>query len=178
MSDIVLAIDLDGCLYDWHSAVHTFFEYEHNYSGAFDEFWTEYIPSLSKARQEYIVSIPFLYETQVPSKSTIDFLNFAKENSKDIYYLTKRPKDLERVSKRYFKRYDFPYPENIFFTDDKAMSCRYFGVTHFLDDFVSHVKAVSGIADAYLMAKPWNKEFQEDFKTVHSLKEFKEIVFA
>lgn len=173
---IVLGLDLDGCIYPWHECVFTYYEYEMNYSKSYNEFWEE-INLWSKEKQDYLVSLPFLYETSVPQKHVVDFLNFAKENSKDIYYITNRPQELERITLRYFRRYNFPYPNNLFITSDKATTCRYLGVTHFLDDHAKHIKAVNGIADSYLMAKPWNKEFQDDYKTVHSLREFQERVF-
>ncbi len=177
MSKIILGIDIDGPIYDWHRAVYTLWEYENNYCGTYEEFWLDYIPNLPKCRQDYIVQLPIPYETQVPPKSVIEFLNYAKEHADDIYYITHRPLELERVTNKYFQRYNFPYPNNIHFTGDKVTACRYFGITHFLDDFVNQVKNVSAVADAYLMAKPWNREFQDDYKTVFSLKEFQERVF-
>lgn len=176
MNNIVLGLDLDGCLYDWHSAVYTYYEYEMSCCKTFSEFWDD-VNLWSKEKQDYLVSLPFLYECQVPLKSTLDFLEFCKNNADDIYYITNRPEEIERITKRYFRRYNFPYPDNLFISGDKATVCRYVGVTHFLDDHVKHVKAVNGIADVYLMAKPWNKEFQDDYKTVHSLKEFQERIF-
>lgn len=176
MGKIILSLDLDGCLYLWHESVYTYYQYEMNYSKSYEEFWNE-VNTWSKEKQNYLIRLPFLYDTSVPSKSIMEFLNFCKENADDIYYITNRPEELERITKRYFRRYDFPYPDNLFMTGDKATVCRYLGVTHFLDDHVKHVKAVDGIADAYLMAKPWNKEFQDDFKTVHSLREFQEKIF-
>jgi uncharacterized HAD superfamily protein len=174
---IVLGLDLDGCLYPWHEAVYTYQQYMCGYSKSFNEFWDE-VQFWPKEKQDYLVSLPFLYETQVPLESTTKFLEFCKENADEIYYITHRPPELERITKRYFRRYDFPYQDNLFITGDKATACRYLGVTHFLDDHVKHIQAVNGIADTYLMAKPWNKEFQDEFKTVRSLNEFKERVFS
>lgn len=172
----VIGLDVDGVIYRYHEALYTFCQYELNYDGTFEEFWLEYIPSCSKEKQDYLIGLPIPYETSIPSKEVIEFLNYANEHA-DIYYITHRPDDLERITRRYFRRYNFPQQDNLFITGDKVTACRYLGVTHFLDDFVKHVKSVDGIADAYLMAKPWNKEFQNDFKTVHSLKEFQERVF-
>jgi uncharacterized HAD superfamily protein len=177
MAKIILGLDLDGVLVDWHSAVYTLWQYEHKYNGTYEEFWLEYIPNLSKEKQDYIVTLPIPYETQIPRKSVIDFLDFAKDNA-DIYYITHRPLEIERVTRQYFKRYNFPYPDNLFMTGDKVTACRYLGVTHFLDDFANQVEKVSAVADAYLFAKPWNREFRDKYKTVYSLKEFKEKVFV
>jgi uncharacterized HAD superfamily protein len=174
----ILAFDIDGVLVDWHHSVYTYFEYECNYLGDYQTFWLDYIPSLSKEKQDYIVSLPFLYETQIPPKNVTDFLDYCASHSDDIYYITHRPVEVERITKQYFKRYDFPYPDNIIFTGDKVTACRYVGATHFLDDFVKHVEAVKGVCDSYLMAKCWNRDFQDGYKTVHSLKEFQERIFV
>lgn len=172
----IIGFDLDGVLYPWHESVYTFYEYEMGYTKSYKEFWEE-VNLWPKEKQEYLVSLPFLYENKVPSESLMNFLYFCKNNADDMYYITNRPEDLERITKRYFRRYDFPYPDNLFITGDKATTCRYLGVTHFLDDHAKHVKAVEGISKAYLMAKPWNVEFQEELRTVKNLKEFQEIVF-
>lgn len=173
---IILGLDLDGVLYDYHSALYTYCQYELNYLGTYEEFWLNYMKNSNNERQNYLTSLPIPYEMIVPSKCVTDFLEFANSNS-DIYYITHRPQHLERITRRYFRRYNFPQQDNLFMTDDKITCCRYLGITHFIDDFVNNVKAVSAVADSYLMAKPWNKEFQDDFKTVHNLNEFREAVF-
>jgi len=178
MGKIILALDIDGPLYPYHEALYTFCQYELNYGGEFEEFWLDYIHNSCTERQEYLIGLPIPYETHLPSKKTLEFLNYAKENADDIYYITHRPIELERITKRYFRRYDFPYPENIIFTGDKVTACRYVGATHFLDDFGHQVEKVSAVTDAYLFAKPWNREYQDSLKTVYSLKEFQERVFA
>jgi hypothetical protein len=177
MGKVVLGMDLDGVLYDFHNALYMFCQYELGYEGSYEEFWLNYIQNCSKEKQDYLISLPMPYETSIPSKQITDFLSFARDNA-EIYYITHRPIELDRITKRYLRAYDFPSVDNLFITNDKATICRYVGVTHFIDDFVKHVKAVSGIADSYLMAKPWNREFQSEFKTVNNLKEFQERVFS
>lgn len=174
---IILGLDMDGCLYDWHSAVHTYYQYEMKYEGDYNTFWLEYIPSLSKEKQNYICELPFLYDCQVPRKCVIDFLNYAKENS-EIYYITHRPDSVETVTRRYLRRYNFPFQDNLIITGDKVTACRLVGVTHFLDDFPKQVEAVSAVAESYLMAKPWNIDYRDQFKTVYGIKEFQNEVFG
>lgn len=176
MGKIILGLDLDGVLYDYHSALYTFCQYELNYNGTYEEFWLDYFPACSKEKQDYLIGLPIPYETSIPSKQIIEFLEFANLRA-EICYITFRPIELERITKRFLRRNNFPQQYNLYITGDKATACRYLGVTHFLDDHVKHVKAVSAVADAYLMAKLWNKDFQNDYKTVHSLKEFQEGVF-
>jgi hypothetical protein len=173
----VVGFDLDGVLYQWHESVYEYFQCFKGYEGTFSDFWTVYIPSLSKDEQTYIVSLPFLYENKIPLESTLELLEFCNKNTDGIYYITFRPLDLERVTQRYIRKY-FPQPENLFITGDKVTMSRYLGITHFIDDRDYYVRDISGIADSYLMAKPWNREFQSELKTVHSLKEFQERIFA
>jgi uncharacterized HAD superfamily protein len=177
MGKIVLGLDLDGVLYPWHESVYTYYQWAYDYEKTYTEFWDD-VQNWSVEQQDYLVSLPFLYENMIPSKQVIDFLEFANNNA-EIYYITSRLDDLTRVTERYLRRYDFPQRDNLFvhYKGDKATICRYAGVTHFLDDHLKHVKSVSGIAESYLMAKPWNREFQSEFNTVHNLKEFQERVF-
>jgi hypothetical protein len=177
MGKIKLACDLDGVLYNFHDALYTFCQYELGYEGTYEKFWLDYMQNISKDKCDYLIGLPMPYETSIPSKQITEFLDFAEKNANEIYYITHRPLELERVTRRYLKRNNFPYPENVFISGDKATICRYVGATHFIDDFVKHVKAVSGIAESYLMAKPWNREFQSEFNTVHNLKEFQERIF-
>lgn len=177
MNKIVLALDLDGCLYDWHSAVHTYYQYIKGFEGSYEEFWTTYINSLSKETQEYICSLDILYETQVVTQEVREFLDFASTKA-ELYYVTSRPITTERVTRRYLKKQDFPFQDNLYITSDKATICRYIGATHFLDDNVGHIKNVSPIADAYLMSKVWNRDYHDQFNTVYGLKDFRERVFG
>lgn len=173
---IVLGLDLDGCLYDWHSAVYTYFQYERGYEKDYVTFWNEF-PLLKSELQDYIVSLPFLYESVLPSKQVKEFLEFAKDRS-EIYYITKRPECVESATRRYLKKNNFPFQDNLYITGDKATTCRMFGITHFLDDFPSHLEKIKGIAECYLMAKPWNFEFRDEYKTVYGIKEFQNEVFG
>ena len=175
---VILGLDLDGVLYDWHDACYVYHQYELDYGGTYRQFWTEYFPSLTQERRNYLVSIDTLYDTKVPTQSVMDFLEFCERSSDAVYYLTSRSKDLERITRRYLSRNNFPSQDNLVMTTDKASACRLFGVTHFLDDFTQQVESVSKVTNAYLMAKLWNKDAQHRLPTVHSLEEFRQQVFA
>lgn len=178
MSKIILGLDMDGVLYDFHDSLFIYYQYELNYQGTYEQFWMDYIPSLSKERQDLIMEIPIPYETRVAPKEVISFLEYASDNVDELFYITHRPLSLERITRRYLRRSNFPFQDNLFMTGDKLTTSRYLGVTHFLDDHVKHVKSVGTVADAYLMAKPWNKEFHESLPTVKNLREFQDRVFV
>jgi len=176
MNRVVLGLDIDGVLYPFHEALYTYFQYEMNYVGTYQEFWLDYIPSMDLEKQKIVMSNPIPYDMILPSVQVMEFLSYAKDNS-EIYYITHRPDELERITRRYFKRYDFPFQDNLIFTGDKVTACRLYGITHFIDDFVNQVERVSAVADAYLMSRIHNRDYQDGLKIVHNLKEFKEIVF-
>lgn len=179
MNKIILGLDMDGVLYDWHSAAYTYYQYMKGYAGDYREFWTTFINDTPKEEQDYLVSLPFLYHAITPSPIVSNFL---KEVSKlaDIFYITSRPQtsDIEHATRKYIQEYEFPFPDNLFITNDKVTVCRYTGVTHFLDDNAQHVKKVSETAKSYLLAKYWNQYAQDELDTVHGLYEFKERVFS
>lgn len=174
---IRLGLDLDGVCYDWHTALHTYYQYIMGYAGDYRAFWTEFFPSLPKSKQEYIVSIPIPYDSQVPSETVTSFLDFAKDKA-EIYYITSRLPELESITRRYIKRYDFPFQDNLIFSQDKASSCSILGITHFLDDFARHVIPCSKVCNSYLMNKLWNLDAEGDFTRVYGLGDFREKVFG
>ena len=176
MDKIVLGLDLDGVLYDFHSAMFTYFQYEMKYTGTYQEFWLEYFRGLSKEKQKYYLALPIFYDAVIPSCRIMSFLEYAKDRA-EIYYITHRPMEVESITKRHLKKYNFPYQDNLCITDDKVTACRMYGVTHFLDDFANQVEAVAKITNAYLFAKPWNKEYRDKLTTVYSLEEFRQLVF-
>ena len=174
---MVISLDIDGILYPYHEALYTYYQYEMNYNDTYEKFWTDFLPNQSKKKQDYIISIPIVYEMIAPYKCVTDFLDY-RSKKVDVYYMTSRPLELERITRKYFKKYNFPFQDNLIMTNDKANACRLYGVTHFLDDHAHHVESVSKVADAYLMAKIWNKEYQDKLNTVHSLREFRERIFG
>src|SRR3989304_5261519 len=173
---MVISLDIDGILYPYHEALYTYYQYEMNYNDTYEKFWTDFLPNQSKKKQDYIISIPIVYEMIAPYKCVTDFLDYISKKV-DVYYMTSRPLELERITRKYFKKYNFPFQDNLIMTSDKANACRLYGITHFLDDHAHHVENVSKVADAYLMAKIWNKEYQDKLNTVHSLREFRERIF-
>jgi uncharacterized HAD superfamily protein len=177
VTKITLSLDIDGILYPYHEALYTYYQYEMGYSDSYEKFWGEFFPSLTEDKKSYIVSIPVVYEMIEPYKHVMDFLDFISSKA-DVYYMTARSLELERITRKYFKKYNFPFQDNLIMTSDKANACRLYGVTHFLDDHAHHVESVAKVADAYLMAKIWNKEYQDKLNTVHSLKEFREVIFG
>jgi uncharacterized HAD superfamily protein len=167
----VIGLDLDGVIYPFHEALYTYAQYELDYEGTFREFWNSFVNEFSTEKKDYLVSIPIVYEQTVPSKETMELLANLTSDS-ELFYITGRALDLERVTRRYLSRYHFPKQDNLIFSADKITTCRLYGVTHFLDDFPHIVRDVQNVCDAYVMWKPWFQDRLEGLKVVRSLKEF------
>jgi uncharacterized HAD superfamily protein len=162
-----IILDLDGVLVSWHEAVYDDYTRRDKFKGSFREFWIDYIPSLSKELQKYIVEIPIYYAANSPSKEVLNFLNKIKE-SYEIYYVTSRPESVRLTTEQYLRRYKFPYKENLIFTDDKSSVARILKVDFALDDFSSHIEKLSKVTTAILFAKPWNKDSWDKYPTART----------
>lgn len=173
---IVLGLDMDGVLYDWHDAVYTYYQSLKGYEGAYYEFWTEKIKTFSPEDWDYLVSLPFLYTCKIPTDRIMNFLDYCASRA-EIYYITNRPDSVSRITKNYIKNSGFPYPDNVFITDRKDTICRYAGITHFLDDLEKNILAVENLTNAFLLARVYNQTYRDKYKTVYGLNEFKEAVF-
>ena len=170
---IVAGIDIDGVLYDYHDAFYEFYKCEFGYEGTKKELWTRDFNNLSTERQRYLISIPIPYDISVPSEEIKSFLEELTDVADDVYYLTHRSgQEMERITRRYFRRYGFPFQDNLIFSHDKAVDCTRYGVTHFIDDFPNNVVPVSRVCNSYLKDAIHNKEKQEGFNVIHRLSEF------
>ena len=172
-----IILDLDGVLVDWHEAVYDDFIRRDKFSGSFRDFWTVYFPTLSKEIQAYILEIPIYYSTISPSKHVTNFLNKIKD-SFEIYYVTSRPEEVRLTTEQYLRRYDFPFKENLIFTNDKCSVARILKVDFALDDFTSHIEKLSKVTTAILFARPWNEESWNKYptaKTFFDVLEFMEV---
>lgn len=170
--NMILGLDLDGVVYDYHSCLYTYCQYTFDYDGSYLDFWLNYFPNLPSEKQEYLVSIPMLYEMRIPDSFVMGFLEKSKRVFSEIFYVTGRGNDLKVVTERYLKKYDFPFYDNVIITRNKGLWCSNLQITHFIDDFPCHVISASRVCDAYLLNRPWNSDFVGDVNRIASLNEF------
>lgn len=174
----VFGLDIDGVVYPYHEAVYTYYQCYMGYNDSYNRFWTQYFPSLSEEEQDYIVSIPIPYDMMDPYPYALKFINKAMELGDEVYYLTSRDSSLERITRRYLRRHEFLFQDNLIMCKDKATECRRYDITDFIDDFTKHVNSVSLVCNAYLINKPWNVDNRKDYPVVSNMKEFFEIIFG
>lgn len=173
---IIVGLDLDGVLYNFHSAFYEFYKTEFGYTGGIKDFWNVFWKSLCPERQAYLVSIPIAYETEVVSRDVHEFFDHILPRVYDVFYITSRSEDLRRVTERFFRRNNLPKQENLIMTKSKGIECARFGVTHFLDDMGKHVEDTGKVCNSYLKAAIHNTEERKLYNTVYSLREFADRV--
>lgn len=170
-----IGLDLDGVVYDFHSAMYTYGTVYEGFEGTFTEFWLEYFPSLSKEDQAYLISLEHLYMTRPLSDKMKKVLNDLASLG-TIYYITARDESLSLVSEKFLKKNKVPFKDNLIMTKDKASYAKLLKLDFFVDDFTKYVKEVRKPTLSFLMAKPWNRDAREEFPTIYSLRELYNII--
>lgn len=175
----VFGLDLDGVIYPFHESLYTYCVSCRNFNGNYLEFWMDYFPHLSDEECDFLVSNPIVYDMTRPYEYAYKFINKLEETGDSIFYITSRPESLDRITRRYLKRLNFPFQDNLILSKDKVTDCRKYGVTHFVDDFTKHVNPISGFCTSYLVNKPWNQSGRLDtYVVVSNMKELYDIYFG
>ena len=89
MNPVRIGLDIDGVIYPYHGAVYRYFTEEKHYTGSYKDFWTVDWWLLSKEEQDYIVSLPFLYNAVIPSPCVMESL-MKLATLGELYYVTSR----------------------------------------------------------------------------------------
>lgn len=168
MESLSIGIDMDGVLYNWHAAVYDYFRFYKEYTGSYSKFWSEYYKTFSDEMWDYLTGVDIFYSSQQPTKECVNFLNSIKYKY-DIYYITSRPNLVRTTTKQYLRKYNFPYKDNVIFTDDKANVSRLLQLTYCIDDMPHNVESLSKVTNVIMIAQPWNTELWEKYNTAHSL---------
>lgn len=171
-----IGLDVDGVIYPWHDVVYRYFTEEKGYTNSYNHFWTVDWWLLGKEKQDYIVSLPFLYYAVIPSSCVMDSLNKLATLGKLFYVTSRSGSEIESVTQKFFNFFDPPFKQNLLFDHDKATACRLYSIDYFLDDFPEQVSKLESVTKAYLMNQAHNTGKREGFKTVSSLKEFYEKI--
>lgn len=158
---LVIGFDLDGVLYNWHDAVYTYFKIYESYRGSYNEFWKTYFHSLPKTKQDFITNIIDLYYKISPQDGVLELLNSLSKKH-DIFYITSRPIESERITEKYLKDFSFPFRQNLVFSKEKDIAVRLHNVDIFFDDSISVVKSIDKSCASVLIKQPWNEDFITD----------------
>lgn len=160
-----LAFDIDGVLYPWHLAVYNFLDSEGKLPGvSYSDFWINSDDYFTEEYWKYIVTIPTLLETILPERRILDFLEKIDSDGHSIYYITYRTGDsIERVTERYFKRYDFPQVHNLIFSKNKRDDIVNLEIDMKVDDRYSILRDLVGTCKLFTISRPWNWKHHDDF---------------
>lgn len=163
-----IGLDLDGVLYNWHIAVYDYFVLNKNYTGTFNDFWTTEYKSFSKEDWEYLTNVDIFYSSQFPTEECKVFLSELQKKF-EIFYITGRPKSVKTTTEQFLKKHNFPFQENLIFTDDKIVSARRYMLCLCVDDRPEILTGLQTVADVVMIAQPYNIDYWDKFPTAHSL---------
>lgn len=176
-----IGVDIDGVIYDWHGVVYRHFVEEKNFAGSFQDFWGGYFHTLSEDYQEYLTTIPTYYEETTPIFGAINFLHWLNKNY-TIYYISSRPKEVERVTEKYFKRLNIPQGSNLYLTNNKEFYIRLFQLDYHVDDSPKVIDCCKNLTCLIVKTTPWNLQymdgslfFSSSFKEIQKFIEEKEF---
>lgn len=169
-----IALDIDGVIYPWHYSVYRFFCETKGYSGTQYEFWKFFI-TLSGEEHDYYINLPFLYNDTTPHEDVLNTLPKLAELG-TIFYITSRPESIEHITRKFLDSYEMPFRENLVFTKDKPTNLRLLAIDYFVDDFPKHIESAKGLSKCYLFKQPHNRDRQEEFECVSTLREFYEKI--
>lgn len=170
-----IGLDIDGVVYDWHNSLYVHYRSLEGFNGSFSEFWIDFIPTLPKEKLEYLITLDHLYETSGIAPSVALSLDRLASIG-DIYYITARGAQLSRLTDRFFRKSKLPDFDNITYTDDKVQAAKLYELDYFVDDFPKYVEPMLGVCNSYLMARPWNRDYQDKLPTITSLDDLYAII--
>lgn len=170
-----IGFDLDGTIYAWHEAVLTHINTYRDVPFSMEDLWTDFGSLYSKMEQDYFVGLKHLYETRPPSKELMQLLNDLSTKY-NLFYITCRKPELERVTRRFFKNYNFPYQENLYFTRDKTIEIRRFNIRVYVEDQLQYAYPLQSFCKVYLVKQPYNTKGQQDFECIQSVLDMRRIL--
>jgi len=173
---MIIGIDLDGVLYNWHQAVYTELSIYWNLDVEFTEFWSGmYKTYKNEMFWDNLVKLKHLYSNQPPDQRNVDLVNLLS-GKHTIYYVTNRPKEVYDVTLNWLKRYEFPSVKNLVFTDDKLVACNSLGITKFVEDRTANIdRLLSGDIEVYIIRQPYNQDDLYKFPTCRVVNNFYDL---
>lgn len=184
---MVVGFDIDGVLYPWHERIWEWYKDNHNENMTFKDFWR--VPDGFIAKHEgtilvdNLVQIPFIYNNTIVNESVVNAVKRINNISTNIYYITARPTELKRATKKWLKTNGFPRPENLVFSDDfgdgKVTAVKRFGCNYYVEDRIGHALDISesGIP-VFLVNQPYNigHEINNNIKRVQDVQDVADIL--
>lgn len=169
-----LGFDLDGCLYPWHEALYAELVKYSNLTDDYYTFWKYRILDFTERDWEYFCNIPYVYSSIPPRKSLLDYLRILSKKY-TIFYVSKRPKSVEIITKDYLREYKFPYYTNTFIVEDKYQIIKDLSLKYYIEDRLEIAREIKDLTTILLINNPWN-EGQKEFQSFDSVEDTKSIL--
>lgn len=152
-----LMLDIDDVIYPFSWALYTELVVHWNYTDDYYTYWRQF-DQKSEMYWSNMIRIEPIYGVFPPTPETIELLNDLSREY-ELYYITSRPKEVELVTRQYFKRYELPNRERIVFSKNKGAACSSLGIDIAVEDQVHNVKNLiaSGVSKIYIVRQPWNE---------------------
>lgn len=150
-----IALDLDGVLYPWQTAVHDWCVRSGLTDVDYHTFWKTWWWTRNTMFFYNVVRDPTLYENHVPTQRLMDFLKDLSTRH-TIFYITARPPEMERVTERYLSTYKFPNVENLILSRSKGIEIVRNRINVMVEDNFKNAEEASIHCTAYLVNMPYN----------------------
>lgn len=170
-----LAIDLDGVVYPFISAVETYCRVNCDYKGTLYEFYKDANSLMKYYGVEWLVDSPDIYYKIFPDKKMMQLLNKLSEKFQ-LFYITARPANTLRVTEKYLKDFNFPQRNNLIFSPDKATYARLLGMDYFIEDSAENANKIAKTCVSFLLNQPYNRGIEGNFTRLESIYELEGLL--
>lgn len=170
-----IGLDVDGVLYPWAESVCAYYKLYKNYLGTEYNFYKNFYKYVSDNDLQYIITLQDLYYKHTPSPSLMRLLNRLSEKF-NIFYITARPEEVERVTRKYFRDFNFPQKDNIIFSEDKDVYARLLKLSFFVEDSVKNAEKLNKVCTTFLVRTPHNENYSGEVPMLNSILELERIL--
>lgn len=169
-----VAFDLDGVLVPWHEAVYDYaVRFEHEELD-FKNFWIEFDRHYNEIHIYNTLHNPLFVESSILDFAIVDMINRIAEKHQ-VYYITSRPKGLERVTIKWLKRNRLPSIDNLYITYYKELPISLFKIDLMIEDRPSNYRKLSPYTRVLLVPKPWHTG-TEELEKLENLLDLEKII--
>ena len=169
---------MDGVLYPRQKSMYEYLKMHCGYIDNYDVLFTtsNFWASKNDVYRKNMTSIENLYSNFPPDMKDVELLQELSEKY-DIIYITARPEAVELTTLEYLKRYNYPNPTNVIFSQDKIKDIRVAGCEWYVEDRLEFARELKKFTNVILKLQPWNRAARNEFKNViFSLQELRSIL--
>ena len=160
-----IGFDLDGVMYDWHQSAYDWCTRSGVTNVDWETFWLEWLPTQSTIFTNNLTGLQDLYENMIPSPKFFEFIRRVTKGH-NVFYITYRPKEVERVTERFLKKYGYPNSENIIFCKDKVPPVLTNDIELFVEDRHFIANSLAPVCKTLLITKVWNRHAELDPRVI------------